>query len=121
VRLVLRPLPDPAGQQFLLLGRERLLQRRRRHDLVGIFREDPVEGDAGIRITGGDRSRLDGGIPQVQPQIGLPAGAVGAVAGEAVLHQDRANVLVEGDRLGRGGQAGDQRQGGESPGTEMRE
>ena len=96
VRLVLRPLGDPAFEQFLLLAREHLLQARRRHHLLGIVGEDAVEHDARIGIARGDGTRLDGGIPLIEPEIGLATAAVGPVAGEAVLHEDGADVLVEG-------------------------
>ena len=45
---------------------------------------------------------LDGRLALVEPQVGLARGAVGAVAGEAVLGQDRADVAVVLDRwIGR--------------------
>ena len=37
---------------------------------------------------------LDGRLAAVEPQVGLARGAVGAVAGEAVLGQDRPDVAV---------------------------
>jgi hypothetical protein len=44
---------------------------------------------------------LDGIVAAVEPQAGLPGGAVGPVAGEAVLHQDRPHVLIERQRARR--------------------
>jgi hypothetical protein len=101
MRLVLGPLGDPPLEEVFLLGRERLLQARGRHHLVSILGKDPVEHDARIGVSRNDRAALDGVVPLVEAEIGLAAGAVGAVAGETVLHEDRADVPVEREPAGR--------------------
>src|SRR5262249_27963457 len=45
-------------------------------------------------LAGDDGLGLDGVVAPVEPQVGLAGGAVGPVAGEAVLGQDRADVAV---------------------------
>ena len=106
MRFILCPLGDPPLEQFLVLGRQWLLDARRRHHLFGIVGKNPVEHDARIDIPRDDRPRLHGVIPLVEAQISLAAGAVCPVAGEAVLHQDRADVLVKGEAIGRHGTDG---------------
>ena len=101
VRLVLRPLSNPPLEQFLMLRRQRLLRGRGRHYLFGIVGKNPVEHDARIDVPWDDRPRLHGVVPHVETQIGLAAGAVCPVAGEAVLHQDRADVLIKREAIGR--------------------
>ena len=48
-----------------------------------------ASGSPGVMAPG-----LDGRLAAVEPQIGFPRGTVGAVAGEAVLRQDRPDVAV---------------------------
>ena len=67
VRLVLRSLGDPPLEEFLLLGRERFLEGRRRHDLLRIVREDAVEHDTRIGITRNDCPRLNRLVAAIEP------------------------------------------------------
>ena len=106
VWLVLRPLCDPTLEEFLVLGRQWLFRARRRHHLIGVVGKNPVEHDARIDVARDNCPRLHGVIPFVETQICLPAGAVGAVTGEAVLHQDRADVLIKGEAVRRHGADG---------------
>ena len=78
----------------------------RRHPLVGVVGKDAPDQFALLRLAGDDGARLDRRLAAIQPQIGLARGAVRAVAGETVLRQDGADIVVEGrllavDRQGR--------------------
>ena len=55
-----------------------------------------------VRLAGHDGFGLDGLVALVEPQVGLARGAVGPVAGEAVLGQDGPHVAVVFDLLLRG-------------------
>ena len=59
--------------------------------LVGIDAGDQL---AFLRVARRDGPGLDGRLAPIEPQVGLPRGAVGPVAGEAVLRQDRPDVAV---------------------------
>ena len=58
--LVLGALGDPPFEQFLLLGRERLVGFRRRHDLLGVVFEHPGHQLAIVRLAGDDGPCRDG-------------------------------------------------------------
>ena len=63
-------------------------------------REDARDQLALVRLAGHDRPGLDGVVALVEPQVGLAGGAVRAVAGEAVLGQDRPDVAVVFELVG---------------------
>ena len=117
VGLVFGPFLDPADEQLLLGGRERLLGLGRRHHLLGVVGEDPVEHHARVGVARHKGAALDGLVTLVEPEVGLAAGTVGPVAGEAVLHQDRADIAVVGEFVGRRGRAGGQDGGGGQDGA----
>ena len=112
VRLVFRTLADPLGDGGdLLLGERRLFPVRRRHDLVGIFGGDALEQEALLRLAGHDAvaGRLAClGKVGARVLLGIEAKWAGlvvrirAVAGEAVVRKDRADLGAEGDFLKRG-------------------
>jgi hypothetical protein len=89
---------------------------RRRHDLIGVRAHDALDEGALLRITRhhGDDAvvvLLRGGLV-VETEVCLAFFIVGAVAEEAVLAQDRADLLgkVDGLREGGAGEAkGDER------------
>ena len=112
VALVLGTLGDPALEQGLLDGRERLVGLGRRHQLVRIgaveamhqFTAGSVSGHDGLLAGLGRPERL---VPEVEPQATLHLLHIGPVAREAVLGEDRPDVAVEPDvgrslGLGRG-------------------
>ena len=79
---------------------------RRRHLLVGVCVADAPDQLAAGGVAGlDDAHRL---VAQVQPQIPFAVLLVGAVAGEAVVREDRAHVAVEVDLRGL---LGDQQRG----------
>ena len=105
MRLVLGPFGDPALEHFLLLGRELLVRRRRRHQLFGIVGTDARDQLAFLRLARHDGAAFDRRLAPIEPQVGLAGGAIRPVAGKAVFGQDRPNVAVVADRLvaaGRG-------------------
>src|SRR5205823_4122163 len=67
-----------------------------------VGREDAADQLALVGLAGDEGFGLHRRVALVQAQAGLAAGAVGAVAGEAVLRQDRPDVTVVLDRS-RGG------------------
>ena len=65
----------------------------------------PVEPESGSSDVH-RRMPVDGGVALVQPQVGLPRGAIGAVTGEAFVQQDGPNVAIVLQRLLRNGRGG---------------
>ncbi len=99
---------DPLLEDRHLLWRQHLVRRLGRHALVDVRRANPVHELAAIRIARHDRALArclrqlgDGELAQIEPQPGLPRRRVGAVTLEAVLGEDRADVPVVVDRVGR--------------------
>ncbi len=109
VLLIRRSRLDPPREQLLLLGRERLLRMRRRHDHAGIGGVDPDDHFTGRRVAGHDRphpAREPAGclLGRVEPQARLLLSR--PVAGVAVFGKDRPDVAVEPKRrLGGCGRA----------------
>ena len=97
--LVLRPFLDPAAQDVDLSCGDLLVRLRRRHEFVFIMREDALEHAAGLGLAGFDRKgSFDGGegtFGRVEPEIALAFFRVEAVAGEAVVAEDGADVAIE--------------------------
>ena len=96
---------DPSLEERLLGLRERFLSFRRRHDAVRIGRADPVDDEAlgslprensrGPRIAPGK-----GPVAGVEPKASLARRTVDAVAGRAVLGENRLDLPLEvGSRL----------------------
>ena len=96
---------DPPLEERLVGIAEGLLRLRRRHDRGGIGRADPVDDEAlgplprqnsrGPRIAPGK-----GPVARVEAEAGLTRRAVDAVAGRAVLGEDRLDLPLEvGDRF----------------------
>ena len=95
VRGVCGPLGDPAFQDRLLLGRQPPIRLRRRHQLAGILRVDPLDQLARLGIVRDDRAGLDRRVSDVESQLGLSLVGVLPVAIEAVLREDRPDVAIE--------------------------
>src|SRR5262249_5815168 len=103
VTLVVGPGGDPAPQRLLFLTRQLLLRLRGRHDLVGVCRGDAGEELALVRLARHDGPPGDGNVTNVDTEPGLAGRTVRAMASEAVLGQDRANVTAITGRVGGGG------------------
>ena len=104
-------LLDPLFQQRDLRGRDGLVLLRRRHDVIGVVRYDALDEFALLGLAGEDDEVAFtvalGVLFVVEAQFALAAFVVGAVAGDTVLGQDRADLPAEVDRLGRAGGAED--------------
>ncbi len=126
VRLIRGAGLDPFLQEIFLPGRQRLVQRGRRHELLGVRGIDAREELATLKIAGRDGPELDGGLAAIEPQVGLAGRAVGPVASETVLRQDRPDVaIILGLLRGRRGAARERQQqrphqGGTSPAPAIR-
>src|SRR5262249_9168151 len=76
-----------------------------RHLLQAVLAADRLDEQAGLRTTGPDRRPTHAALlptgPGIQAQAALLL--VGAVAADAVLHQERAHFLLEGLVRGRKG------------------
>ena len=94
VRLILGPVGDPALEHVFLRWVSFLVVAGGGIELLGILGVDPGDQLARFGVAGRDGAGLDGRLAAVEPQIGLAGGAVGPVAGEAVLGQDRPDVAV---------------------------
>ena len=101
VQFVLRALGDPALEQRFLGGIEFLSRVGRRHEIVLIVRRDAPDQFALAWLAGDDRRGAveigQGTFASVEPQIGLALLGVGAVAGEAVVAEQRPDVAREVD------------------------
>jgi len=110
---------DPLAEGILLLRGERLFGRGRGHDLVRVVREDA--GDqftlVGVARDDGAGSAFggsEGGGALVEAEAALAACFVRAVAFEAVVRKDGADVAGEvRARLGGGGGEGEAEESGE--------
>ena len=107
VRLILSPLSDPALEQILLRTRELLVRVRRRHQVVGVFGEDALHQLALVGLAGNEGLLRDGVLAHIEAELGLALLLVGAVAEEAVVGKDRADVAVVIHLLRAGGGRGD--------------
>jgi hypothetical protein len=102
VFLVLGALLDPAADEGALGVVEGLVGIRRRHDVVGICGGDATPEFAGIGVTGfeSDATVLVGGegaFGGIETETGLAMLGVKAVAGEALVGEEGADVAVELD------------------------
>ena len=101
VRLVFGARGDPALQGFLLAGRQLALGIRRRHERVGIRRQDAFDQRAVRGIAGPNGSGLNCRLALIDPQITVAVPSVRPVAGEAVLRKDGPDVAVERQNRGQ--------------------
>ncbi len=111
---------DPAAQGFdLLCAQLRLVRFRRRHQLLGIVRDDAGDQVAGFRFAGDD-----GDDPLVflgRAFVGIQAKArfsvlfVGTVATETIVRENGQHLAAEARRLGGAGsgERGDDKDEGE--------
>src|SRR6185295_6566796 len=99
----LRPLLDPALDERDLARRELLARLARRHDVVDFLRRDALP-ELALRQVARNEGRLArlrgsvGAVAEIQAQVALAD--AGAVALDAVLGEDRADVPVELDAVG---------------------
>ena len=100
VLLVLGALLDPRLDQLLLAVRQPLVGRDGRHHQHGTRLADAVDQPAARGVPGLDHPPSQHLLAPVQAQVGLPGIAIRAVAGEAVLGKDGADVAVELHPLG---------------------
>ena len=101
VRLPGRPVLDPARHLLELLGAQRLSGAGRRHAQVVLARAHALEQLAGVRALAVDDGVAAAGAEQafgqIEAQVGLARGLVGAVADEAALGQDGPDFAGEVD------------------------
>ena len=97
---------------------ERVFGGWRRHDLVRVVGEDAGDGFAGVWVGGDDGAGsafggFEGGVADVEPELAFAAFLVGAVAFEAVIGKDGADVLgeVRSGFCGCGGGGRDEEEG----------
>ena len=100
-----RAFLDPALQGGLLFGGDHAMALGRRHQVVGVRRDDPAPERGFRRIAGGEhRPFLLGTAVEaflgVESETRLALAGVGSVAVEAVLRKDGADLAVEVDLLG---------------------
>ncbi len=98
-------LGDPRFEEVDLLGGEMASGGGGRHLIVGVGGDDAFEDGAFVRVFGVDGiATFDGRFCAgfgVESQVGFPLLCVGAVAMEAVIGEDGADVAIEVD-LGLG-------------------
>ena len=92
-------LRDPLLQQCDLRWLQRFVAIRRWHDLVRISAQDTLHQRAGLRMPRLHRlhafdDRI-GPVRNIQPQIGLPLFGIDAMAGKAVIAENRADIAIE--------------------------
>ena len=116
-----RALGDPAAEDIDLRGRDLLVRIRRWHHFLGVFREEALDQFAAIGVARLDR--LDailegrGAFGGVEAELALALLGVEAVAGEAVIGKDRADVPVEIQFRVGGHEAGGDEQEAEGSGA----
>ena len=104
VRLVGGPGGNPADEQVFLFRRQHMVALRRRHDQVGVGLSDPGDQFTFVGLARHDRlqAAVEFGnrpVPLVKPQPRLPVMLVRTVAGNAVVREDRPDVVIERDCL----------------------
>ena len=99
--LVFGSLGDPSLEEILLSGRQLLVGVWRRHQVVFVCRENPVDQGTGVRFAGDKRLHRQRFLANVETQICLPMFGVGTVAVEAVVGKDRPDVAIELHRVSR--------------------
>lgn len=124
VVLVDSALFDPALEERTLRGRQRFFVRvGRRHNLVGILAEDALPRLRIRKVTGHDGPDTaavgGGGVELVEAEFGFAIAGVAAVAGETIIGEDRADVLVVGHLVN--GRCGRRRDEGQSAKGEAKE
>ena len=99
---------DPLADEIDLLVRQSALGVGGRHALLLLLCADALIETAGRGISGNDDG-MAGAVGEhafldVQAQARHPLFFVGAVAGEAIVGEDRADIAVEIHSGGRGGE-----------------
>src|SRR5690606_37297340 len=95
---VLRPLANPLDQQLPLpLANLLHLGVGRRHHHVGVVAGNAGDELARLGIVGTEDPALHQVVRHVEPQIGLARRRVGAVALEAAIGKEGANIATEVD------------------------
>ena len=86
-------------------GRQLAVRLRRRHHLVGVGRQDAADEFALVRLGGHDHAARPLSLLSVEAEVRLATVRILAVAGEAVLGQDRPHVpaVRDGRRRIHGG------------------
>lgn len=98
--LVFGALGNPATEQFLLGGCERLVGLRRRHEVVGIGAEDPMDQLTGLGVSRFEGLSGQSFLAEVETEFSLPGVFVGSVAMEAGVGQDGTDVPIVLDPVG---------------------
>ena len=96
---------NPSAHRVNLHGSERLLALRRRHEVVGVLRDEPLDEFALRGLAGQDDGflRPEQTLFRVEPELRLAGLLIRAVALKAVLREDGQHLAVEiRRRLGRG-------------------
>ena len=95
---------DPVSQQVDLDGLELAGALPRGHDLVLLLARDAVEELAFLRVAGRDDgdvvARAEEPLALIEPELGLAARRIGAMAVEARVREDWEDLPIEVDRLG---------------------
>ena len=99
MRLVFRAFGNPAPQSVFFRRGQRLFRLRWRYEIIGIGGVDAMDQLALLRL-----SRChglftvmirDGTIALIQPQIGLAALFIEAVAAKALVREDGPDIAIE--------------------------
>ena len=117
-------LLDPTPQETLLRLVEVEMGLWRRHDVIGIRREDPLHELRSRRITrfddpGAILPGLEETLALVEPELGLAGLVIGSVAEEAAIREQRSDLEIEVDPLVGSRRPNEQGHRGQDP-TESR-
>ena len=117
VRCPLGASVDPASDRFHLVRRGVAVRRWRRHARYLLRVAHPLEEPAGLGVARDDHLVAaavgERAFTGVEPQVGLPGVGIRAMAGKAVVRQDRPHVLLEVNVrcIVEGGQGGQRSRG----------
>ena len=105
--LVLRALGDPTPHLFLFLKAEGKVRLRRRHYFIRIGRENLLANQAFLGFTG-NNGMLVGFFPfgvgffgKIETKAGFATGLIRAMAFETAIGQNRPDIPVELQLIGR--------------------
>ena len=97
-----RTLEDPLSQCLLLRVGQGAMRVDRRHPLLRVLRENPVDEFALVRLAGNNHAFLPLSLARVQSQPSLARLRVLSMTVIAVLRQDGPHIAAEVDRRGPG-------------------
>src|SRR5207253_1619409 len=98
---VFRASRNPVFERLLLRCSQNLAGFWRRHDFLGIGGKDVLDEFALLRFAGNKNLAFESDVSHIQAELGFALIFVRAMTGVTILRQDRADITVKLDLIGR--------------------